>query len=177
MSQKKKQRLIIRTIILIILISAVAYTLYANLTKESRGEIKVGDKAPDFVLQDMSGTKHRLSDYRGKGVFLNFWGTWCEPCKEEMPYMVDLYKGFKKQGVEILAVNVGESNYLVNKFIKNYDLNFPVLIDKSRDVQNAYGIDPIPTSFFIDSSGKVKEIVIKTMTKKEIQHLMESIKP
>ncbi|KYD09310.1 thiol-disulfide oxidoreductase ResA [Heyndrickxia sporothermodurans] len=177
MSQKKKQRLLVRTIILLVLIAAVAYTLYANLTKDSRGEIKVGDNAPDFVLQDMSGAKHKLSDYRGKGVFLNFWGTWCEPCKEEMPYMVDLYKEFSKQGVEILAVNVGESNYLVNKFINNYELNFPVLIDKSRDVQNAYGIDPIPTSFFIDSSGKVKQIVVKTMTKKEIQHLMESIKP
>lgn len=167
----------IRTVILVVLIAAVSYTLYANLTKGTRGDIKVGDTAPNFVLKDMDGNKYRLSDFRGKGVFLNFWGTWCEPCKEEMPYMVDLYKDFQKQGVEILAVNVGESNYLVNKFKKNYHLNFPVLIDNSKDVQNAYGIDPIPTSFFIDPNGKVKQIVIKTMSKKEIQNLMESIKP
>ncbi|MGE6258883.1 thiol-disulfide oxidoreductase ResA [Heyndrickxia sporothermodurans] len=177
MSQKKKQRLVVRTVILAVLIAAVSYTLYANLTKGSRGKINVGDHAPNFVLKDMDGKKYRLSDFKGKGVFLNFWGTWCEPCKEEMPYMVDLYKDFQKQGVEILAVNVGESDFLVNKFKKNYQLNFPVLVDKSRDVQNAYGIDPIPTSFFIDPNGKVKQIVIKTMTKKEIQNLMESIKP
>ncbi|GIN85617.1 thiol-disulfide oxidoreductase ResA [Heyndrickxia sporothermodurans] len=177
MSQKKKQRLVVRTVILAVLIAAVSYTLYANLTKGSRGKINVGDQAPNFVLKDMDGKKYRLSDFKGKGVFLNFWGTWCEPCKEEMPYMVDLYKDFQKQGVEILAVNVGESDFLVNKFKKNYQLNFPVLVDKSRDVQNAYGIDPIPTSFFIDPNGKVKQIIIKTMTKKEIQNLMESIKP
>ncbi|MGE8204377.1 thiol-disulfide oxidoreductase ResA [Heyndrickxia sp. NPDC080065] len=177
MSQKKKQRLIIRTVILIILIAAVGYTLYASLTKDSRGKIAVGDHAPNFVLQDMNGHKYRLSDFKGKGVFLNFWGTWCEPCKAEMPYMVDLYKEYKKQGVEIIAVNVGESNFLVNKFIKNYSLNFPVLVDKSRDVQNAYGINPIPTSFFISPDGKVKHIVIKSMTRDDIQNLMESIKP
>ncbi|MCM3236865.1 thiol-disulfide oxidoreductase ResA [Heyndrickxia oleronia] len=177
MSQKKKQRLVIRTIILVVLIAAVSYALYNNLTKDSRKALRVGDKAPDFVLQDMNGQKHRLSDYKGKGVFLNFWGTWCGPCKEEMPYMVDLYKEYKQQGVEILAANVGESNFLINKFIKSYDLNFPVLVDKSKDVQNAYGIDPIPTSFFIDSSGTIKKIVETTMSKEDIQNLMESIKP
>lgn len=91
--------------------------------------------------------------------------------------MVDLYKEYKQQGVEILAANVGESNFLINKFIKSYDLNFPVLVDKSKDVQNAYGIDPIPTSFFIDSSGTIKKIVETTMSKENIQNLMESIKP
>lgn len=177
MSQKKQKRLVVRTIILVVLIAAVAYTLYANFTKDSRGKIAVGDKAPNFVLKDVEGNKHRLSDYSGKGVFLNFWGTWCEPCKKEMPYMEKLYKPYQDQGVEILAVNVGESNFLINKFMKNFGLDFLVLVDKGKDVLNAYGIDPLPTTVLIGPDGKVKDIVSKSLSESDIRNMMESIKP
>jgi peroxiredoxin len=179
MSQKKKQRLYIRTAILIVLLAAVAYTLYANLNKDNQGKIKVGDQAPDFVLTDMNGSKHHLSDYKGKGVYLNFWGTWCPPCKAEMPYMDDVYKIYKNKGVEILAVNVGESKFIVNKFVKSYGLTFPILLDKDKDVQSVYGVDVLPHSVLIGPDGKVKKIIIgnKNLTEKDFKGFMESIKP
>ena len=67
--------------------------------------LKVGAEAPDFELVDLNGEKHRLSDYKGQGVLLNFWGTWCEPCEREFPAMTRQYETFKDQGVQILAVN------------------------------------------------------------------------
>ncbi|MGM0846013.1 MAG: thiol-disulfide oxidoreductase ResA [Bacillota bacterium] len=174
---KKKRRLLIRTIILVVLAAAVIYTLYANFTKEDRGVLKAGDKAPDFVLQDMEGNSHRLSDYEGQGVFLNFWGTWCKPCEKEMPYMEKQYQAYKDQGVQILAVNVGESEFLVNKFIDEYDLTFPVVVDSEKDVQSAYGIKPLPTTLLVDKEGRIERIITGEMSDEDIKQHMESIKP
>ncbi|BCB04584.1 thiol-disulfide oxidoreductase ResA [Bacillus sp. KH172YL63] len=174
---KKKRRLLIRTTILIVLISAVAYTLYANFTKDERGMLKAGDKAPDFVLEDMDGETHRLSDYKGQGVFLNFWGTWCKPCEREMPYMNNQYAKYKDQGVQILAVNVGESDFLINRFVSKHGLEFPILVDKEEEVQNAYGIDPLPTTFLINPEGEIEKIITGTMSEADIIEDLESIKP
>ncbi|RFU67799.1 thiol-disulfide oxidoreductase ResA [Peribacillus saganii] len=174
---KKKQRLVIRTAILIILGAALAYSLYANLTKEKSEVLKLNAEAPDFVLTDMNGQKHKLSDYRGQGVFLNFWGTWCKPCEKEMPYMADQYKVYKDQGVQILAVNVGESEFAVQSFIDKHNLNFPVLIDAKDEVQSAYQVNPLPVTFLIDKEGKVVESITGSLTEEGVQKLMERIKP
>ncbi|MEG9297427.1 thiol-disulfide oxidoreductase ResA [Mangrovibacillus sp. Mu-81] len=174
---KKKRRLLIRSIILILLISAVVYTLYANFTKDERGQIQAGDKAPDFVLTDMEGKKHKLSEYEGQGVFLNFWGTWCKPCEKEMPYMNNQYKQFKDQGVQVLAVNVSESEFLVNRFVSKHNLEFPIVIDKNGEVLNAYGVDPLPTTFLINPDGEVVKVITGTMTEEDIKEHMESITP
>lgn len=173
----KKQRLVMRTVILLILGAAVAYTLYANFTKDKIQKVAVGEKAPDFVLTDMDGNKHRLSDYEGQGVFLNFWGTWCKPCEKEMPYMNNQYKQFKDEGVQVLAVNVGETDLAVNKFSERYDLAFPIVIDKDSQVQSAYGINPLPATFLIDKDGKVVKYITGEMTEETIKNYMEQIKP
>ncbi|OQM45090.1 thiol-disulfide oxidoreductase [Anoxybacillus sp. UARK-01] len=172
----KKQRLVLRTVILIVLLGAVGYTIYSNFFME-KAEIKVGAEAPDFVLTDLQGKTHRLSEYRGKGVFLNFWGTWCKPCEKEMPYISRQYENFKKQGVEVLAVNVGEPKLSVQKFVDRYQLTFPVVIDREDQVMNAYEIDPLPTTFLIDKDGKITKIITGTMTEEMIKQYMESIKP
>ena len=174
---KKKRRLLIRTIILVVLAAAVIYTLYANFTKDDRGVLKAGDMAPDFVLQDMEGNTHRLSDYRGQGVFLNFWGTWCKPCEKEMPYMENQYQAFKDRGVQILAVNVGESDFLVNKFIEEHNLTFPVVVDSEKDVQNAYGIKPLPATFLVNPEGKIEKIITGELKEADIKLHMKSIQP
>lgn len=85
LAQSKKRRFYMRTAILAVLVVAIVFTVYSNLNKEKNAVLQVGDKAPDFVLVDMDGTERRLSDYKGQGVFLNFWGTWCKPCAKEMP--------------------------------------------------------------------------------------------
>lgn len=174
----KKQRLVIRTIILLVLGVAVIYTLYANLTKDENQKVEVGKKAPDFVLTDMNGDKHRLSEYEGKGVLLNFWATWCKPCKREMPYMDSQYQKNKNDGIQVLAVNIGESDVVVNEFIKRHDITFPVLNDKNQEVLTAYGVDPLPITFLIDKEGKIVKIHKGEIINEDVVvEMIEEIKP
>ncbi len=173
----KKRRLVMRTVILLVLVSAVAYTLYANFTKSDQQKVAVGKDAPDFVLTDMQGNKHRLSDYKGQGVFLNFWGTWCKPCETEMPYINNQYHQFNDQGVQVLAVDINESNLAVNQFASRHKLDFPIMIDKDKQVMNAYDIDPLPATFLIDKNGKVVSYYTGQLTEEKVSEFMEKIKP
>lgn len=172
---KKKKRLIIRGAILLILSAAI---IFALTSKKETKVLAVGDKAPNFELRDMNGESVKLSDYEGQGVFLNFWGTWCPPCKKEMPYIEKHSKEFTKKGVQVLSVNIGESEFKVNTFINQYGLTFPVLIDKNKSVsRNSYNVVPLPTTMLIDENGVIKQIVTREMSEAEIVSLMESIQP
>jgi peroxiredoxin len=175
----KKQRLLIRTVILLILGAAVIYTLYANFTKDDVQKAAVGKKAPDFVLTDLEGKKHRLSDYEGQGVFLNFWGTWCKPCEKEMPYINNQYKQYKDQGVQVLAVDIGESEFAVKKYRDHFEdpLDFPILIDKDSEVMHGYRVDLLPATFLIDKEGKVIDTHTGELTEAMVKDFMEQIKP
>ncbi|MGG3470833.1 thiol-disulfide oxidoreductase ResA [Neobacillus pocheonensis] len=173
----KRRRLLIRTVILLVLGAAVIYTLYANFTKDNKQKVAVGETAPDFVLTDMQGNKHRLSDYRGQGVFLNFWGTWCPPCKKEMPYINNQYQQFKDKGVQVLSVDIQESELAVNQFADRYKLDFPIMIDTDKEVMTAYGIDPLPATFLIDKNGKVIKYNTGEMSESTVREFMEKIKP
>ncbi|MBS4191082.1 thiol-disulfide oxidoreductase ResA [Bacillus sp. FJAT-49705] len=173
----KKKRLMIRAVILLLLGAAVAYTLYANFTKDDVQKAVVGEKAPDFVLEDMNGKKHRLSDYEGQGVLLNFWGTWCKPCEKEMPYLNNQYKQFKDKGVTILAVNVAESELAIQKFADRHNLEFPILKDTDSQVMTAYKIGPLPATYMIDKEGKIVKYHTGQLTEDMIKDLMEQVKP
>lgn len=173
---KKKKRLMMRTSILIIIVVALGYTIYASIFNESK-IVESGDEAPNFHLQTLDGEEVQLSDYKGKGVFLNFWATYCPPCKEEMPYMDNQYEEFKEKGVEILAVNVGEPLLTAQKFVQRYDLSFPILMDEREEVYKAYGVKPIPTTFLIDKDGKVIDRVTRGLTEEEVKQMMERIVP
>ncbi|WP_394237307.1 thiol-disulfide oxidoreductase ResA [Niallia oryzisoli] len=173
----KKRRFWIRTVILSLLVSAVGFSLYANFKKDKVQKVEVGEIAPDFTLVDLNGEKHQLSDYRGQGVFLNFWGTFCKPCEEEFPYIDNQYKHFKDKGVQVLAVNVGETEFAVKKFVERLELTFPVVIDKTGEVQTTYGINPLPISFLIDKNGKVLKAHTGQLTEEVIQEYMKQIQP
>lgn len=174
--KKRKKRMFVRTAILVVLAAAIIYTIVVNVT--ATGEIvEEGDMAPDFMLTDMDGNVHKLSDYRGEGVFLNFWGTWCGPCKREMPHMEDMYKEFEEKGVHVLAVNIAESDLKVKSFANTYGLTFPIVIDKTNSVRDAYNIRPLPTTFLVGPDGKVKKIIKQEMTGDQIREYMESIMP
>ncbi|WP_404442609.1 thiol-disulfide oxidoreductase ResA [Sutcliffiella horikoshii] len=172
----KKQRLIMRTSILLLLLAAIGYTMYTNFF-ESKEIVDVGDEAPNFVLTDLEGNEVMLSDYRGKGVFLNFWGTWCKPCEREMPYMENQYQAFKDQGVEVIAVNIRETNLAVEKFRDRHGLTFPIPMDKSDQVRQAYGILPLPTTILLDENGKVVKKSSGELTEEKVKEYMEMIKP
>ncbi|SEM67021.1 Peroxiredoxin [Paenisporosarcina quisquiliarum] len=174
---KKKKRFYMRTIILALMVVAIVFTIYTNLTKERTALIQVGDDAPDFALVDMNGEKHQLSDYKGKGVFLNFWGTWCKPCEREFPLMDKQYQVYKDQGLEILAVNIGESDFAVQKFIDRKGLTFPVLIDDKKSVMETYKINPLPTTLLINPNGKIEKVITGEMNEEMIKDYMEQIIP
>jgi len=175
--EKKKKRLVIRTIILAVLVLAIGYTVYGTATKEKVELVAVGSEAPDFTLVDLNGEKHKLSDYKGQGVFLNFWGTWCKPCEKEMPAMDRQYKVFKDQGVQTLAVNIAQTDFEVQNFVDRYDLTFPVAIDKTKSVMTAYNVGRLPATVLIDSNGKVVKIITGEMTEGDIASYMELVKP
>lgn len=171
---KKRSRLIFRGVVLLLLASAILFSIFS---KDKVKVLEVGDKAPDFELVDTEGNVHRLSDFKGQGVFLNFWGTWCPPCKKEMPYIEDQYKAFSEKGVHVLSVNIAESKLKVDSFRDQYGLTFPVVIDKTRDVRDLYNVVPLPTTFLIDKDGKIVKIIKQEMSEEEIISLMESILP
>jgi len=109
----------------------------------------------DFSLPLVSGEPQSLSALKGKVVFLNFWATWCGPCRDEMPSMEVLYKRFKDKGLEILAVNCQENQENVIAFMANNGLTFPALLDEDGRISGAYGIQAIPTSFLINRDGRI----------------------
>lgn len=111
-------------------------------------------RAPDFVLEDLSGRRLSFKDLRGKVVFLNFWATWCIPCREEMPMMEKLHREFKQQGLEVVAVNIKENKKAVRKFVDELGLTFTVLLDKDGKVSEEYGAWAIPLSYFINRKGE-----------------------
>ena len=179
MSTKKVDRKRNRTIRRGIVLTLFVIVIIVGLALEpGKGRtLAIGDQAPDFQLVDLEGNVHRLSDYQGKGVFLNFWGTWGAPCKREMPHMESQYNVVKDQGVEVLAVNVKETDLKVSSFRNAYGLTFPIAIDKTEAVKEAYRIKPLPTTILIDPNGKIVDIVTREMSEEQVKHYMEMIRP
>jgi peroxiredoxin len=112
-----------------------------------------GKAAPNFMLLDVSRKQVSLQEYRGKAVFLNFWATWCIPCREEMPAMEQLHQPFQGQGLTILAVNLKESAEQVKSFFDKHRFSFPALLDHSGAVSRAYGVMGLPTTYLISREG------------------------
>ncbi len=118
-------------------------------------EIKDRPAAPDFALPSPEGKKFTLKDYRGKLVMVNFWATWCEFCRDEMPAMERLYREFKGQGFEVLAVNVKDKRGDALAFVKKLKLTYPIMIDPEGEVGLLYGAFGMPTTYLIDEKGIV----------------------
>ena len=129
------------------------------------------------TLENFDDVREIQKDLKGKGVFLNFWGTWCKPCENEMPYMNELYPEYKEKGVEIIALDADETEIAVKNFVKQYDLKFPVAIDKGTKIIGTYGVGPLPTSFLIDKDGKVVEQIIGEQTKEQLEGYLKKITP
>lgn len=113
--------------------------------------------APDFTLPDTDGNPVRLADLRGKVVLLNFWATWCPPCREEMPSMQSLWEALAEDAFVMLAVNVGEDDYDVFAFANEFPapLTFPILMDRNSTLLRDYPVIGLPTSFIIDKEGNM----------------------
>lgn len=143
--------------------------------EESVLGLNVGDMAPDFQLTTLDGEEVALSDYRGSRVWINFWATWCPPCRAEMPDMEEFYK---QNDVEILAINLTEtepSTDQVQRFVDEYELTFPILLDEVIEVATAYRIQPIPTSFMLDSEGVIQFKSFGPLTYEQMEEVFADI--
>ncbi len=127
----------------------------------SKGEKEpFSDLAPDFSLKSFDGREITLSQLKGKVVLLDFWATWCGPCKESIPHLIQLYKNYRQSGFELVGMNVekGDSE-AVRRFVTSMDIPYPVVI-APENVVNSYRVTGIPTAFLIDKEGKIRERVL-----------------
>ncbi len=134
---------------------ATAETVQERLMSQA---VEVARKPLDpveFELKDLDGVTRTLGSYRGKVVFLNFWATWCGPCRSEMPSMQRVHEQLRGEGLQIVAVNLQESNDQVRRFMKELGLDFTVLMDRTGMVGAQYGARSIPTTYLIDRNGKI----------------------
>ncbi|MGB3261008.1 peroxiredoxin family protein [Paenisporosarcina sp.] len=137
-----------------------------------------GNTAPDFELTTLDGKKVKLSDYQGKKVILNFWATWCPPCKAEMPHMQNYYEDFAEQeNVEILAVNLtsGDSADKVDDFVRDYGLTFPIPMDVEGAVGQTFEAITIPTSYMIDTKGRIQNKIVGPMDDQMIEDFVSKL--
>lgn len=135
-----------------------------------------GDLAPDFTLKVLgeNGKTLQLSSLKGKGVIVNFWATWCEPCKIELPWLVELQKKYGPEGLQIIGVADDDSGEkTISDFARKMQINYPVLLGTDQVADQYGGLDGLPTSFFIDRSGKVVDVVIGIDSESRLE---ESIK-
>jgi peroxiredoxin len=137
--------------------------------------------APEFALKDVNGTTVRLSDYRGKVVLLNFWATWCGPCKIEVPWFIEFEQANKDRGFAVIGVSMDEEGWAVVKpFLAEMNINYRTLLGNDSIAQLYGGVDSLPTSFLIDRDGRVASSHLgltsgsKSLYKNEIQELLSA---
>ena len=131
----------------------------------TQGEIRAPQKgftAPDFTLQTFGEETYTLSDLRGNAVLVNFWASWCPPCRSEMPAMQQVYDDFREQGFIVLAVNSTHQDNLGDaiSFAQVHKLSFPILLDRDGSAGRSYDVRSLPTSFFIDRDGIIQDVVV-----------------
>ena len=126
------------------------------------GELKAwsGGATPPLALRDLQGREHRLEDYRGKVVVLNFWATWCGPCREEMPSMQRLQDKLAGKPFAVLAVDFGEGAPKINEFLKNFPVLFTVLLDRNIAAASAWKVKVLPTTLVIGPDQKIRYSVV-----------------
>ena len=139
-----------------------------NTTADENG---LKDKpAPEFSLESLDGKNIRLADFRGKGVLLNFWATWCQPCKIEMPWFEELQRQYGPQGLQVVGIAMDDaSKEDITRFVKEMGVNYPILLGK-ESVGDAYGgVQFLPSTFFIDRDGKIVDRIFGLRSRSEIE--------
>jgi peroxiredoxin len=117
-----------------------------------------GQPAPDFVLKSATGTNLRLSEYRGNVVMINFWATWCGPCRQEMPLLNDLYSRYGRVGFSLLGVNIDDDSRRAMDMAEELGVTFPVLFDERKEVSRLYQVEAMPVTVLVDRTGKVRHV-------------------
>ena len=134
----------------------LAFTAFAATSLASSG--LTGQSAPDFALKSSSGQNLRLSEFRGDVVMVNFWATWCGPCRQEMPLLDELYARYGRVGFSLLGVNIDDNQSKAMTMISELGVDFPVLFDSSKEVSKLYDVDAMPVTVLIDREGTVRYV-------------------
>ncbi|MES9738997.1 redoxin domain-containing protein [Peribacillus frigoritolerans] len=164
------------SLITVAIVQAMDNESKGNDEKDALGGLKIGAKAPNFSLKTLDGKQVELSDYEGKKVMLNFWATWCPPCKKEMPDM-ERYTQQAGDDVVVLAVNIDPEND-VQAFVEDNGITFTIPLDSQsakNPVNERYKILSIPTTYFIDKKGIIRNKVISAMTLKDMERNINSM--
>lgn len=138
-------------------------------------EASAREPAPAFELADLAGNRAALEDYKGKAVYLNFWTTWCKWCKKEMPALESVYRDYQGKGLVVLAIDVGEDAGKVERYIRENEYSFPVLLDDDKSVSEAYGVRSIPVSVLLDTEGRVAYQFVGAMNENQMRSAIDSL--
>jgi len=130
---------------------------------------KIGQEAPDFTIQGLDGQTYRLSDFRGRPVWINFWASWCPPCRAENPDIREVYDANKDGGLVVLGIAIGETAGNVRGYVERTGLDYIIGLDQGTDVAATYRIVGIPTHFFVDPDGVLREWRIGSLSKKTME--------
>lgn len=144
-------------------------TMLPSPTPPARGEAP-----PNFSLMGLDGQSHQLTDYRGKAIILNFWASWCAPCRSEMPLLQQTADQFSDKLV-VIGINSGEDEQTTRAFMDKLSLNFPVLLDKDNGVGRKYSVFGLPTTFFIDANGILKDGSMGPLTTDTLKMYLDGI--
>lgn len=139
---------------------------------------RIGYRPPNFTLQDLRGRRIELGSFRGKVIFINFWATWCVPCRAEMPAMERLYQDFKDKDFVMLAISEDlEGRSIVETFVEEFKFTFPILLDSDLIINDRYGVRGIPTTFLIDKTGTIthKMLGARDWNQKESRELVRKL--
>lgn len=154
-------RLMVFLIVAIMLVGGLVYLSFNSASQRPAGSVASGDMAPDFQLEDTKGNRVTLSELRGKVVMVNFWATWCPPCKEEMPSMEELNKIMAGEDFVMLAINTEKNGRsVVPDFLQKNPYDFTILYDDQGTVQQEYGVYKFPESFIIRKDGTIDQKVM-----------------
>ena len=173
---KRDPVVLIVVVMVVSLMLVLGFNMARHRPRTAKNTQMTNGEAPDFTLQSLDGKNVRLSDLRGKAVLLNFWATWCAPCKIEMPWFVELQKQYGPDGLQIVGVAMDDASMSdIAAFAKDMGVNYPVLIGK-ESVGDAYGgVQFLPENFYIDRNGKVLDRAFGLKGRGEIEDDIKKI--
>ncbi|QDQ02347.1 redoxin domain-containing protein [Lysinibacillus fusiformis] len=158
---------------MLLILIALSYSVYMNgFAKEKTKLLAAGQVAPAFTRTNTAGQKVRLEDYQGQGVIINFWATYCPPCKKEMPLL-----DAQAKNMAVITVNVGEPTRLVNQFLQKQQLTLTTLLDREQEVYTLYQVTTLPTTFFVNARGEIVDKVVGELNEQLLKDKIAQIQP
>lgn len=142
-------------LIILIVAAVLAVTKYTPTSSKALTMLRITTPAPEFILQDIQGKQHALSDYRGRVLVVNFWASWCRPCRAEMPSLQRAADWLAQHDIPLIAIGVGETRKGVEQFLRDVPVRFSLLLDTDSNVMASWPVPALPTTFIIDQEGRI----------------------